>query len=229
VFSPPLFASNACTDNCNDGNQTPVHGATGPDEFVDIVNPGSNGADLGSATDGTGDLCALIYVVDVAEELEECCGCLVTPDQLIELSVQKDLTANPHNGRIFTSGVIKIISSVPSHFPSGGGAPTAITGGMNEYSNGNCDPTAPIPTPTLREWITHVRSITGVTGYGVTEVEFAYAPLSGTPPTGPGAGGSGEAGFLADQCYNIRTQGTGAGRCNCPTGPGHNDVGFIAR
>jgi hypothetical protein len=221
-------SSLASTDNGNDNNPTPVTGATSPDEYLDIVNPGSDGADPGSAVNGIGDLCALIYVVDTYEELEECCGCLVTPDQLIELSVQKDLLANPDHNRVVRSGSIKIISSAPSVLATGGTI-TPVTGSIAEYHNASCDPGAPIPTPTLREWITHVRTIPGLVPVtGVTEVEFSYAPLSGTAP-GPGTSGSGEEGFLASQCANIRTQSTGAGRCNCPVGPGGNNAPAFAQ
>ena len=140
-----LTATSSLKDNGNDSNQTPVGGATSPDDPVDIVNPGTNGASgvLGSAV---GDLCALIYVVDTREELEECCGCLVTPDQLIELSTQKDLLANPAHPFIIHSGTIKIISSTPTG-PGGTGATIA------EYNNAVCDPSNPNPVETLRRRI----------------------------------------------------------------------------
>ena len=88
AYVPVNSGTGLGSQNGNAGNIMTVTGATTPDEFVDIVNPGTNGAAPNSAFTGVGDLCALIYVVDTQEELQECCGCLVTPDQLIELSVQ---------------------------------------------------------------------------------------------------------------------------------------------
>ena len=178
--------------NGNAYNVSTVSGATSADETVNIVNPGTDGVVPGTST---GDLCALIYVVDTAEELQECCGCLVTPDQMIELSVQNDLDSNPYNGVIVHSGAIKIISSAPTGSAAG------------EYDNSVCNPGAPNPTPALREWITHTRLINSTPG--VTETPFSEAALST-------AGAGSELAFLGAQCTNIRTQGTGSGRCNCP-------------
>jgi len=189
-FSPqPSYGTYS---NGNAYNTPTVSGATTADETVSIVNPGTDGIVPGTST---GDLCALIYVVDTAEELQECCGCLVTPDQLIELSVQNDLDSNPHNGVVVHSGAIKIISSAPT-----GAA-------ASEYDDSVCNPGAPNPTPALREWITHTRLINSTTR--VTETPFSEATLS--------TGGAGsELAFLGAQCTNIRTQGTGSGLCNCP-------------
>ena len=168
--------------------------ATSPDDTVDIVNPGLLGA--GNERDGTGDLCAMIYVIDTAEELQECCGCLVTPNQLIELSVQRNLLTNPNNGVPIHSGTIKLIKSVPVGMPAG------------EYDNSVCHPEAPVPTPTLRAWITHTRTIT----YGAsqslvatTESLFSAATLSSI-----------EKNFLATECGFIQAE-AGAGRCTCPS------------
>jgi hypothetical protein len=164
---------------------------TSPEEYIDIVNPGTNGAS-GITSSAVGDVCALIYVVDTAEELQECCGCVVTPDQLIELHVQRDLLSNPNNPRVVHNGAIKIISSAPA---SG--------------TSDKCNPGAPNPTPELREWITHVRNIpavgAGLATVGVTEVEFSFADLS-----------TGEESFLASACSQIQNGSTGSGVCSCP-------------
>ena len=212
-FRVNYFSSiNAGASYNSAGTGTPlvtVTGATSSDEFIDIVNPGTNGA--GSPANGS--LCALIYVFDTAEELQECCGCLVTPDQLIELGVQRNLLSNPNQGVVVHSGAIKIISSAPTTAPS------------TEYQNSVCNASTPNPTPTLREWITHVRSIVSgpvgatTTTVGVTEVEFSDATLS--------LGAGSEEAFLATQCSNIQTQSTGHGICSCPTGAPTSGGGTI--
>jgi hypothetical protein len=183
------------------GNGFTITGNTSPEEYVDIVNPGTNGADPHSSVTGVGDLCALIYVFDTNEELEECCGCLVTPDQLIEIPVIANLLSNPNNPRLVRNGVIKIISSAPTRLPAA------------EYDNSVCNPGAPNPTPTLREWITHTRAFAAAIGppatgatLGVTEEEFSFAPLS-----------TGEQNTLTTVCSGFTPQSTGAGVCSCPT------------
>ena len=152
----------------------------GPDDIVDIVDPGTN---------GSGNLCAMIYVITTDEELNECCGCLITPDQLIELGVQANLTANPGNGQTAHNGAIKIIKSVPTN--------PAATG------NAQCDPGAPVPTPTLEAWLTHVTTITGLPT--TTEVPFLSAPLS-----------TSEQHILATTCAFLEAHNSGPGVCTCP-------------
>jgi hypothetical protein len=69
-----------------------------------------------------GTLCALIYVFTADQQLAECCGCPVTPNGLLTLSVTNDLTSNSLTGVKPQRGVIKLLSSA-------GASP--------------CDPTAP--------------------------------------------------------------------------------------
>ena len=157
-----------------------------PDQEIDIVDPGTNWT---SAAAAAPNLCADIYVVTPDEELNECCGCPVTPDQLISGTVNAFLTTNPANGRTASNGVIKIISSVPDSY-------------------GNCNPATPIPTPTLRAWITHVNNILGTTNnpvFTTTEEEFARPDL-----------GAGEKYFLSKTCGDFIRDLSGAGICTCP-------------
>jgi hypothetical protein len=72
----------------------------------------------------------------------------LTPDQVIEFNVNKNLVSNPASMTTH-NGVIKIISSTSS------------------------DPGNPTPTPELRAWITHVAN-----NGGTTEVEFSESTLS---------------------------------------------------
>src|SRR5581483_7670997 len=91
-----------------------------PDGTVQMTNPGTSGATI----------CAMIYVFYPDEEMTECCGCTLTPDDLRTLSINYDLTANPLVGVKATTGVIKIVSS-------------AYTG--------VCDPRKLAPTPATRD------------------------------------------------------------------------------
>src|SRR6202035_1605512 len=81
------------------------------DATVRITNVGTQ---IGSKTDPSGDLCAMIYVLTPDQQLAECCGCSLTPDALLTLSVDENLTSNPLTPVRPTTGDIKIISSTGS-------------------------------------------------------------------------------------------------------------------
>jgi hypothetical protein len=59
------------------------------------------------------EICAEIYVFDVSQGLQECCGCPVTSDGLLTLNITSDLASSavafPDSG-ILTDGVIRIFS-----------------------------------------------------------------------------------------------------------------------
>jgi hypothetical protein len=126
----------------------------------------------------TGSLCASIYVWRNDQELSECCSCGITPNGLLTLRVSA-LTANP-----------------------GDHAGSAVSGSVSIVSDSACDPTAPVPTPDLRAWATHV-NIDTVGGFDVTETEALDTPLS-----------TGEIGEASSRCGFIRVNGSGAGRCD---------------
>ena len=108
------------------------------DQTIRIVNPGLSGNPL---TVPVGNVCADIYVYDAAQKLQECCGCALTPNDLMTLSLANNLLQNPANGAVPASGVIKLVSSSPGE-------------------NNACDPTNPTPTPNLRASMAHLELIT---------------------------------------------------------------------
>jgi hypothetical protein len=164
VFYVNYFASNG------------VSGA--PDATVRVTNPGTS----------NGNLCAMIYVFDNDQQMDECCGCLTTPDGLRTLSVTKDLTSNPLVGTVVNHGDIKIISAQVNGSP--------------------CEPAFVDLTlvPELRAWATHVQNKVG-TAYPITETAFSAATLVGN-----------ELGSLEDDCHFIERLGSGHGICSCGTG-----------
>ena len=117
-----------------------------PDATLRIVNDGGAACADGGTTssnticvefDDIGTLRAAIYVFDDSQELRSCCACQITSDGMLSESVNKELTSNEFTGRgEMTRGVLKVISSV--------------TG----------DPTAPVPVPGLRGWMTHIQATT---------------------------------------------------------------------
>jgi hypothetical protein len=115
-----------------------------PDGTVRITNVGTN---IG-ASNPSGDMAAGIFVFDPKQELTECCACDLTPDGLLTLSIDDDLTANPLTGNVVFSGVIKIL-----------GISLSKSGGTLG--------------PGIRAWATHIQA-SGVT----TETAFPDATLS---------------------------------------------------
>ena len=119
-----------------------------PDGTVRINNPGTT----------NGDLCAMIYVFDNDQEMNECCGCLTTPDGLRTLSMRSSLTNNPLTTTVRT-GDIKIVSAVVNGFP--------------------CDPTSNVsPSGGLNSWATHPQNQISTGGFPITETAFSNSTLS---------------------------------------------------
>src|SRR3982074_3891781 len=83
-----------------------AHTRGAPEAVLRLVNDGTL-----SDSSPAGDLCASVYVFDSAEELNECCSCRITPNGIISLSVNTNLTNNTLTGRSLTRGIVKVVSS----------------------------------------------------------------------------------------------------------------------
>jgi hypothetical protein len=84
--------------------------AAGSDNTINLIDP------VGSANGGLigltpVDICAMIYVFDNNDNLGECCGCPLTPEDLLTFSVSTDLTANWGGPQPPATGTIEIIST----------------------------------------------------------------------------------------------------------------------
>jgi len=121
--------------------------AGAPDGTVRITNVGTSG----------GNLCADIYVFNYNEEISECCSCLITPNGLLTLSVNKALDANPLTGPAPTTGTIEIVSARPA---SGNTCPLPTS--------------AVVPTAGLRAWATHIQN----SNFTITEGNSQDSTLS---------------------------------------------------
>jgi hypothetical protein len=119
---------------------------SGYDGTIRITNPGYV----------PGNLCAMVYVFDAKQEMNECCGCSVSDSGLLTLSLLNDLTANTLNGKPPVAGSIEIVPSEPG-------------------SNGQCNAGSSTPNGELLGWETNVQGSTGA--YQVTEMPLALAPL----------------------------------------------------
>jgi hypothetical protein len=121
--------------------------SSGADGTVRLANPGL----------APGDVCAMVYVFDQSQELNECCGCSISDSGLRTLSVTNDLTANPLTGTRPRIGEIKVVPSDPAQNPQ-------------------CNPASLAPAGALAGWGANVQ----VTGGGVqmTETPFAIVTLT---------------------------------------------------
>lgn len=122
-----------------------ANSAGAPDGTVRVTNPNTNG----------GNIFAAIYVFDPNQELSECCTCVLTPDGLVTLSVNHDLTSNPLTGVDLTTGLIKMVSST---------GPSA---------------SRLVPTPAIRSWGTHIQN----SNFSETETASQDATFSATEET----------------------------------------------
>lgn len=175
------------------GESLTDNGSGGGDNVVKLINP----------TAANGNLCAMIYVFDDDEELGECCGCPLSPNKLLSLSVQTDLTSNwEGNANDFENGVIKIISAVPNNIdPLPPGFPTCFEAAG---CNGGCDPTMTYQqTAALDGSI--VRASRSIDVAGVTETNmFAEGAPDSTELTN-----------LITTCGGFVRNSSGFGICDC--------------
>ncbi len=152
---------------------------------------GDNALRLENPTAANGDLCAMIYIFDASEELGECCGCPLTPNQMLSDSVETILGSGWEiGGGTPAQGIIQVVTATPNG-----------TGNV-------CNPAvAYTPTPQLDGWITHTQGLAGLKR--ITEVgDIASGSVDAT-----------EAAFLISTCGDILSNGSGKGSCTCPTQP----------
>lgn len=157
--------------------------------YFDFGPAGDNLLRLENPTSANGNLCAMIYVFNANESMGECCGCPITPNELLQGSVKTILGPGwGFSGGAPGTGVIQVISALPN--------------------NGRqCSPLQLYtPTPTLNGWITHAHTIGAITG--LTEVSMA--DNGSADPT--------EVTSLINQCGAIIGNGSGSGSCTCPRG-----------
>ena len=114
---------------------------------IRVTNPGTTGKDL----------CTMIYVFDRDQQMSECCGCLISQDGLLTLSLQKDLLKNPLTGVASTSGTVMLVSA---QLPSSGG----------------CNASSMTPAGNIVAWATHLSQVKSG-GVSSAEAPFSSSPL----------------------------------------------------
>src|SRR5271167_3381130 len=152
-----------------------AHTAGAPDGTLRLTNDGNNASDL----------CASIYVFNADQEMEECCSCPVTPNGLLTLSVNNNLTSNPlDRGRTLNRGAIEVVSSKLS---------------------GVCDPTVLTPHVGIRGWLTHVEALGTNRGFSLSVEQLTDSNLGSEEATVS----------LAETCAFFLTLADDGGFCIC--------------
>jgi hypothetical protein len=165
---------------------SPLLGGPGADDLLTLINP------VGCSNPGLVgcrvlNQCAMIYVFDNNENLGECCGCPLTPQQPVSFSVQHNLTSNWGLSTEHTTGTIDIISSLTNTF-------------RGQASIPGCNPAAQYTTSReLNGYILHNQTA------GPPEV-----PLADAGDADPVTVNS-----LVSKCANL-TVNNKAGFCICP-------------
>jgi YVTN family beta-propeller protein len=183
------------------------------ESYIDITNTGANGASLlGPGFGATeGDICANVYAFDPSEELIACCSCLLTPDQTVNLGVNRDLTVKTLTGVPETSVTIKLLGSL--NMPNVAGAPTtSVTG---------CTNSAATVGTTLAGGGTNAVIVAGMAAWGTTLHAIPTAGSSATTekPFTPSTLSAEELASITGRCASIIGNASGYGICgSCRAG-----------
>jgi hypothetical protein len=171
------------------------NGTGSGDNIVHLVNPTS-----------TDPMCAMIYVYDDDQELGECCGCPLSNNKLLSLSVRNQLTSNWElRTPDIDNGLVAIQSGTPNN-------PGCINlnpespdfGKHNPACNGGCDPTLTFqPAPGLVGSILKPQKVSAITS--ITETNMFKE----------GAADDTEIAFASLFCFTDIANGSGNGACNC--------------
>ncbi|MFZ0246680.1 MAG: hypothetical protein WAL68_13475, partial [Candidatus Binatus sp.] len=171
----------------------------------------------GNATDATGavhngETCAMIYVFDTSQAMEECCGCPLTADGLLTLSITNQLAQQPVGDAVagvnaLEDGSIRILSTLPNATP---GDPVGNEVYCDPTTSVCCDPTGTngpagvgtlTPGSELVAWGQHIQTTQ------TTEDQFEVAPAEPSDFDG-----------LPVACAGLVAAGSGSGLCICPFG-----------
>ncbi len=101
------------------------------DSVINLTNSGANGASLDPAV-RAGNICANVYTFSPDEQMISCCSCLITPNALMSLSVQRDLISNTLTPAVPSGVTIKLLSTLAGPGGSGTTCNAATAGGVGQ-------------------------------------------------------------------------------------------------
>jgi hypothetical protein len=171
------------------------------ESYIDITNTGANGAPAlgpGFGDSNAFSICANVYAFDPGEEMISCCSCLVTPDETVNLGVNRDLTAKTLTGAPVTSVTVKLLGSFP----------VATTGCTNAAALAASGADGNLIHAGMTAWGTTIHAAPKAGKYAVTATRFTPAALS-----------AGELASITGRCAGIIGNGSGYGICtSCRSG-----------
>ena len=185
------------------------------ESYIDIVNTGANGAPLlGPGFGGaTGNICANVYAFSPDEQLISCCSCLITPNGVVDLGVNRDLTIKTLTGVVPTSVVIKLVATLS--------APTSASG-TNNGASANCTNSAALVNapPAAGQAVTQFPQTFGMAAWGTTLHSAPGGTFATTEtPFTPSTLSAGELASITGRCSSILGNGSGFGQClSCRAG-----------
>ncbi|MGH9529025.1 MAG: Ig-like domain-containing protein [Terriglobales bacterium] len=143
---------------------SPRRGEISHTYFDQANTPGVDSAlRISNSGDTAENVCAMVYVFSADQQLSECCGCRVSKNGLLTLSLTNDLASNPLTRQTLTSGTIEVDSS-------------------DLAGNPKCNPASVTPDGSLTIWATHIQAITMGTppadGGGSQSTPAGNAPVS---------------------------------------------------
>ena len=184
---------------------------TGGQAYVNIIAPLEVDPTATTPYAVEGETCAMIYVFNTEQAMQACCGCPLTPDQLLTLSVTTQLANNPVAlGTLVHDGSIRILSSYPNAVP---GYPPGPDVFCDTNTGVCCDPTASRSGFTLTlgselvAWGDHIQNT------AITETVF-----QADVPTAAELTDEGLEDGLPQACAAILHLGSSQGVCTCSFG-----------
>jgi hypothetical protein len=165
------------------------------ESYINIINTGANGASLLGPGFGAaaGNICVNVYAFAPDEQEISCCSCLLTPNSVANLGVNRDLTSKTLTGVIPTSVVVKLVATLAG---SGGSGTSCSQSAATEGTLANglvAYGTTPQPVGTVYQAVEHT---------------FVPSTLS-----------TAEWNSITGRCASILGNGSGFGICNsCKAG-----------
>jgi hypothetical protein len=173
------------------------------ESYVNIINTGANGAPLlgpgviSGLNTAVGNTCVNVYAFDPGEELVACCSCLLTPDQVVNLGVNANLTVKTETGVVPTSVTIKLLNTLAG----AGGTGTSCTNSAASAGS------------------TAFPIVFGMAAYGTTPQPIGTVYSAVEHPFIPSTLSTGELASITGRCAGIVGNASGYGIClTCRSG-----------
>jgi hypothetical protein len=168
------------------------------ESYINVINTGYNGNALngpGFGAGNIGNVCVNVYAMAQDEQLVACCSCMVTPNQVVNLGVNRDLATKTLTGIQEPQLTVKLIASLPT---AGSCANSAATLPSNGVVGG------------FVAFGTTLHSSPTVGAFETTEAPFVSASLV----TNGGPAANDELHSLSGRCASILGNGSGYGVCS---------------